>query len=372
VTTKKSNEVLFHPYELGFSGYSNAGKTTLITQLLRKLSSKYSIGYIKHDAHTFTMDHEGKDTDKAWKSNASQVFISDSNHSALITSGPLDPIRQKTDLIDCDMVFVEGYKKSLLDKIVLIDKEKKILNDISNGRIDHVLALVGEEKELNFPSLSCPYFHRDNVEEIALFVEEYFLNKSKEIPLYGLVLSGGYSKRMQQEKALLTYNGKVQVEQCLDLLSELCEKFFVSKRDSQDLGENTFPVITDRFLDFGPLGGILSAMMSNPHAAWLIVACDLPLMTVDVLKNLIENRDPFKMATAYMNADNTFPEPLCAIYEPKAVLRLLNSLALGKRCPKKILANSSIKRLALPFKDALMNVNTPGEYSQLQEEILKV
>jgi molybdenum cofactor guanylyltransferase len=371
VTIKKANDYFFHPYEIGFCGYSNAGKTTLVTKLIKKLSQKYSIGYVKHDAHKFTMDHEGKDTDKAWKSNASQVFISDLNHSALISSAPLDSFRQKTNFINCDMTFIEGYKKSSLDKIILIDKDKKILKDISNKEIDGILAFVGEEKEFIGSNLSLPYFQRDDLEGISLFVEEYFLNKVKEVPLYGLVLAGGYSKRMQQDKALLTYNGKAQVEHCLDLLSEQCKKVFVSKREEQDFGDNSeLPIIKDRFLDFGPMSGILSAMISNPHAAWMVIACDLPLITKEVLGNLIENRDPFKMATAYMNLEKTFPEPLCAIYEPKMVFNLFNSLALGKKCPKKILHNSLIKQVPLPFENALMNVNTPQEYDQLQKEIL--
>jgi molybdopterin-guanine dinucleotide biosynthesis protein len=69
--------VIFHPYEFSFCGYSNSGKTTLITKLLEKYSAAYDVAYIKNDAHKYQMDKEGKDTWCARKAGARVVSIND-------------------------------------------------------------------------------------------------------------------------------------------------------------------------------------------------------------------------------------------------------------------------------------------------------
>ena len=58
----------------------------------------------------------------------------------------------------------------------------------------------------------------------------------KTPPLYGLVLAGGKSSRMNQEKAKLSYHGKAQYLVCHDLLKQHCEKVFISARRDQNLG----------------------------------------------------------------------------------------------------------------------------------------
>ena len=166
------------------------------------------------------MDPEGKDTDTAWKSGANAVFIVDTLHSAEIVSGPVDVIRQKTSLLNCDIVLIEGFKKALVDKIVVIDKDKKILEMSQNGVLDGVVAFVGQEKSSADLPKDVPYFHRDDVDCIVEFVLSRFQNKIDQTPLYGLVLAGGRSKRMPEDKSLISYHDRPQAEVCYKLLSD--------------------------------------------------------------------------------------------------------------------------------------------------------
>jgi len=80
--------------------------------------------------------------------------------------------------------------------------------------------------------------------------------------LYGLVLAGGLSKRMRQDKSLMEYHGSSQVKHCSDLLSRFCKRIFVSNREDQkNLDEHIqYSQIHDSIKNIGPLGGILSAM----------------------------------------------------------------------------------------------------------------
>lgn len=184
--------------------------------------------------------------------------------------------------------------------------------------------------------------------------------------LYGLVLIGGRSTRMKKDKGTLQYHDKPQALFCYELLSEFCDKVFISNRQDQTQEDavRDYPQIHDHeeFDGIGPLGGILSAMQKYPEVPWLVLACDLPYVKRQTLTTLIENRDPQKLATAYASVHNHLPEPLCAIYEPQGRGRLLEFLHKGVNCPRKILINSDIKLLEQSDKIGLENVNTPEEY----------
>jgi molybdopterin-guanine dinucleotide biosynthesis protein A len=189
--------------------------------------------------------------------------------------------------------------------------------------------------------------------------------------LFGLVLAGGASTRMKRDKAALAYHGKPQVQWAYDLLSEFCAATFVSVRPDQrdEPTRATLPQVVDRQPGIGPIAGITAALAEHPKAAWLVVACDLPFITAPTLQNLIAQRDPQRVATAYRSNHDSLPEPLCAIWEPSAREPLQAYIATGKQCPRKFLINSNALLLDLPNARALDNVNTVDEFSAAAAEL---
>ena len=165
---------------------------------------------------------------------------------------------------------------------------------------------------------------------------------------------------------------KTQTEHCFSLLSKYCSEVFISNRPDQEMarGQQGLPQINDVFNDFGPLGGILTALQNKPDRAWLVLACDLPFIDDETIAYLIQERNPYKMATAYKSSHEGFPEPLCAIYEPKSIHRFFQFLSLGYKCPRKVLINSDIRLLEPVNEKALENVNSPSEYEQVRSQIL--
>ena len=191
-------------------------------------------------------------------------------------------------------------------------------------------------------------------------------NLASENDLYGLVLAGGKSTRMNMDKSLLLYHGKTQVEYIFELLSVQCQKVFVSNRQDQKnlRGHGHLPQLHDlpEYSGIGPLGGIVSALTQFPNAPWLVMACDLPFVTQETVEYLIERRNPQKIATAYISAHDQLPEPLCAIWEPRAHLKILDFLKQGIQCPRKILIKSDIQLIEQKDKRWLDNANTPEEF----------
>ena len=185
-------------------------------------------------------------------------------------------------------------------------------------------------------------------------------------PIYGLILAGGASKRMQRDKAALEYQGKTQLARAFELASRHVGKVFVSLRAGQasDPTRAQWPMIVDLGDGEGPIVGIRSALATHPEVAWLVLACDLPFLSDTAIEELLRRRDPSALATAYKSTHDGLPEPLCAIWEPAAARVLADYQAAGGHCPRKFLIRHGAHLIDLPDPRALDNVNTPEEYSQ--------
>src|SRR5580658_5011919 len=123
-------------------------------------------------------------------------------------------------------------------------------------------------------------------------------------------------------------------------------------------------MLVDSVAGEGPIVGIRSAMAAHPQVAWLVIACDLPFLSDAALQQLLKERDPSVLATAFRSAHDGLPEPLCAIWEPAAAAALSEYQSGGGHCPRKFLIRHGAHLLDLPDPRALDNVNTPEEYSQ--------
>jgi len=187
-------------------------------------------------------------------------------------------------------------------------------------------------------------------------------------PVYGLVLAGGASTRMQRDKAALPYRGKSQLDRAVELTARHCARVFVSVRPSQvaDPLRAAHPLLVDSLPGEGPLVGIRSGLAAVPDVAWLIIACDLPFLSDAALEYLLQQRDPRLLATAFKSAHDGLPEPLCAVWEPAAGAALAGYQAAGGHCPRKFLMRNAPKLLAPLDERALDNINTPDEYAAAQ------
>ena len=181
-------------------------------------------------------------------------------------------------------------------------------------------------------------------------------------PVYGLVLSGGRSRRMGRDKALLEYAGETQLARAVRLLERHLERVFVSVRPDQadDPERRRYEQIVDRYTDIGPVAGILSALEAHPEVAWLVLACDLPNMNDATITALLRGRSELPF-TAYRSSGDRLPEPLCAVFRPQAREIVAGFVGQGIVCPRKMLIRSDTCLLDLPDPAALDNVNTPED-----------
>lgn len=185
--------------------------------------------------------------------------------------------------------------------------------------------------------------------------------------LYGLVLAGGMSRRMGEDKSLLDYHGKPQWVYLAELLLPFCQKVYVSCRAGQASGFAGGPaeVLPDRQQGEGPVLGLLAAQAAQPGAAWLVVACDLPLVDAAALQQLLAGRNPAKEATAFYSEAIDGPDPLVAIWEGHGLARLASASARAAIGPFAFLKKAELELLLPACPGILANANTPEDREQL-------
>jgi molybdopterin-guanine dinucleotide biosynthesis protein A len=286
--------------------------------------------------------------------------------SAHLVHGPLELREWKSRLSECDAAFLEGFRDSKIPKLLVLDAAGEAWQNLTEGRFHAVEALIYAEKP---PETTLPTFHRDDIAGIAEFVRSLWARRIPKVR--GLVLSGGESRRMGEDKAALAYHGKSQASWLCELMREMDLDPLVSRAPGQipPMGVDQSRILSDRFLGYGPLGGILTALEADPSAAWLVVGCDLPFVDRSVIENLLAARDPFRNATGFLDSDGRFPEPMLSLWEPKSRLRVFQFLGMGYRCPRKVLINSRTHLLASPGGQILFNANTPVERESALRDI---
>jgi len=185
-------------------------------------------------------------------------------------------------------------------------------------------------------------------------------------PIRGLILAGGYSRRMGHDKASLTIDGLTLIERTARLLRAIGLPVIVSARSDQKWGGMDWIRVDDPSPSIGPAGGLLSAMTAHPDTAFLTLAVDLPRLRVATLKDLIDRRNPALDVTGYLNPGDGRLDPLCALYEPACAPWIRSAVDRGELSLRRILekeARMNLVPLARP--NDLIDLDTPESIPSL-------
>ena len=287
------------------------------------------------------------------------------------TTVPVNKFEQRLQFYNHDFVFINGNHYQGAKQILILDEEKEASITKRIDQITNIQFIIKLKKDTAiFNSLVDRYPQIKNITVYTINEIDKITNHIHSIikqhiaPVKGLVLTGGKSTRMGTDKTILNYHGIPQKEFVKNLLKDkLSEVFYSVQSKSEKKNE-----IHDVFLNLGPFGGICSAFQKDPNAAWLVLASDLPFVNDDLISLVLENRNPSKTATAIKGKNKDFPEPLITIYEPKAYIKLLQYLAQGYSCPRKMLINSDVE--IIEVDDAFIrNINTPEEFKEAKKEL---
>lgn len=162
------------PPIFSFVGYSGSGKTTLLSKIIKAFKDDgYRVATLKHDAHKFEIDHEGKDTWEFSQAGSDIVIINSAEKLALIEKleRPLSFEEVLSRITNVDIIFVEGYKQEFPPKILIVRREEdlNLLNQLEN-----VIAIATTlPLEIN----NIPVYDLNNYLEIVKMIQSYILGE---------------------------------------------------------------------------------------------------------------------------------------------------------------------------------------------------
>ena len=157
---------------------SNAGKTTLITQLIPALSKDgVRVSVIKHAHHKFDIDHPGKDSYNIREAGAVQTLIASSKRWALMTEMQRTPdnqdeadLRELTSQLNAsyaDLILVEGFKKAAIPKIEV--HRPSLALPLLADKDPNIIAVACDEPI----SCSTPQLALQDTEEICKYIKQW-------------------------------------------------------------------------------------------------------------------------------------------------------------------------------------------------------
>jgi molybdopterin-guanine dinucleotide biosynthesis protein A len=185
--------------------------------------------------------------------------------------------------------------------------------------------------------------------------------------LNGLILSGGKSSRMGQDKNLIKYYEVEQREHVFNLLQKFCTTVFTSCKTVSNIPEKFNP-IADKFNFESPLNGILTAFFHDANATWITLPVDMPLIDEKIISYLIKKRDTRKIATCFFDSEGKSPEPLVTVWEKTAYPPLLAFYKAGNTSPREFLKLEKVNMIEIPDRKALLNINSLEELEKFRSQ----
>ena len=206
--------------------------------------------------------------------------------------------------------------------------------------------------------------------------------------IYAYVLAGGGSTRFGRDKALVEFGGDPLLLQIVRVAHGCTDNVaIVASREKYATLGPELQIIEDRWPGEGPLGGIITALQhttatealahsstDSAHTWNLILSCDLPFLTTEWLKFLVDRaRDSPPEIKIILPHSAHGPEPLCACYRTAAAEPLKNVFDRGVRKVTQALKEVRTEVLDEPvwkrFDSAgrlFWNMNTRADFEEAQ------
>jgi molybdopterin-guanine dinucleotide biosynthesis protein A len=179
----------------------------------------------------------------------------------------------------------------------------------------------------------------------------------------GIILCGGRSTRMGQDKSTLPFGKETMRERIERILRTICDRvILVGRRDQSSI--TTFDAVEDQ----GPLSGIAAGLSASTSDINIVVACDMPLINPVVLQRLVSRIGEHDVCVAIVDGH---PSALCGVYRSRIAddaQRLFNA---GERRLMTLLDAVQTNRIDAdefrdidPTLDCFVSVDTPEKYAE--------
>lgn len=214
----------------------------------------------------------------------------------------------------------------------------------------------------------------------------------------GIILSGGKSSRMGEDKALLKVGAKTIIEIMIDKLKPFCNEIIISADETEKYSQFGYKIVPDNHKNSGPLAGIYSSLLESNSERNFIISCDLPLVSQNVIEKIISTNSDKDIILPVTNGKY---HQICGVYS-RSVLGKAESI-LSEEAGEAVIGrvgegenwrkgeegkgrkkrNTSVKRLledsqvefvdvtSLAEENEFLNMNKKEDFAIIEEILLK-
>ena len=182
-----------------------------------------------------------------------------------------------------------------------------------------------------------------------------------------VLLAGGKSSRMMQDKSLMPFGGyKTLGEYQYRRLEKLFEKVYISTKEEKfDFGPS---LVLDRYPQNSPLVGLVSAFEMIPEKEFFVLSVDAPFVSQDVIEKLYEaGRE--RSYDAIIAESPGGVQPMCGIYRRSIVPCAKSLMAKEDHRLTNLLRASESRYVNFDAELPFQNLNHPQDYEAALEII---
>lgn len=166
---------------------------------------------------------------------------------------------------------------------------------------------------------------------------------------------------MKTPKGLIRIDGMTMVDRIASTLKNVASEIILIANDSSYC-ECNYPMFGDLIMDKGPAAGIHSALYHSLNERVIIVSCDVPFVSVELLEFLLAQEDQGKILIPVHDGK---VEPLIAVYRKSMYTELQQCIVDGQTRLQDILISLQAKFVEVPAglfpEQEFFNINTPGD-----------
>jgi molybdopterin-guanine dinucleotide biosynthesis protein A len=180
-----------------------------------------------------------------------------------------------------------------------------------------------------------------------------------KMPATAIILAGGKSTRMGQDKNMLPINEQPMIEHIYKQLSSFFKQIIISANNTARYSFLGATIVQDKVVGKGPLMGIVSALRASNNDVNFVIACDIPEIDISIIKAMLRQIDDYDAVVPKVGPSHY--EPLFAVYRKKALPLLDKALQSGIYGVIDALSSCNVKYVDLSSRH-FTNINTIDDY----------
>ena len=186
-----------------------------------------------------------------------------------------------------------------------------------------------------------------------------------QITISAFILCGGTNRRMQTEKGLIVYKDKTFIEWIIEAIKPITNSIFLVTKN-KDYHQFGYQLVPDIHHSKGPVGGIYTALKHSEAKINLILSCDIPNITSNILKTYLIKNIGETSDLIYL-ADKNRDYPLIGIYSKKIASEFESAITNNNLKLFKVIEKVNYECIKVKPEDykALQNINTKEELEKL-------